>query len=312
MLPSLWPWAFLATNLVISFHCVCYNFAFLFISYYPVGLRADVLAISTHFFINPLLRASLAQFPLLYLFWAYWLIFLPCQPILPLYSLGFFNPFTTSLPLFTPMGLLLNSFSFLSLFTTLLPLITFLGLLAIKANPLSLPIHSLGFPDPFTSFLPLIIPLGLLLHSLGFLGPYFFTSFYFRGSVGHQSCCFSPLGLFSYFFTVLPPISFLPSLLLGLFCCWALCQKWASTTWLIDIRKYDRFFILNVINIEIIKLMEIYSIFWDRLLWEHNLFVRFGGQARAWLERNVPSFYPLTTLSSLRVWACFVQESHIA
>ena len=32
-------------------------------------------------------------------------------------------------------------------------------------------------------------------------------------------------------------------------------------TWLIDIRKYDRIFFLNVINIEIIKLMEIYSIF---------------------------------------------------
>ena len=172
MLPSLWPWAFLATNLVISLHCVCYNFAFLFISYYPVGLRADVLAISTHFFINPLLRASLAQFPLLYLFWAYWLIFLPCQPILPLYSLGFFNPFTTSLPLFTPMGLLLNSLGFLGLFTMFLPLITFLGLLAIKASPLSLPIHFLGFPDSFTSFLPLIIPMGLLFHSLGFLSPF--------------------------------------------------------------------------------------------------------------------------------------------
>ena len=289
MLPSLWPWAFLATNLVISLHCVYYNFAFLFISYYPVGLRADVLAISTHFFINPLLRASLAQFPLLYLFWAYWLIFLPCQPILPLYSLGFFNPFTTSLPLFTPMGLLLNSFGFLGLFTTLLRLITFLGLLAIKANPLSLPIHSLGFSDPFTSFLSLIIPLGLLLHSLGFLGP-FTTSlplFYFRGSVGHQSCCFSLLGLFSYFFTVLPPISFLPSLLLGFFCCWALCQKWASTTWLIDIRKYDIFFILNVINIEIIKLMEIYSIFWDRFILMELLYNLLGLSKNPWLGDNL-------------------------
>ena len=35
-------------------------------------------------------------------------------------------------------------------------------------------------------------------------------------------------------------------------------------------------------------------------------------QAQACLERNVPSFYPLKALSSLRVWACFVQESHIA
>ena len=36
--------------------------------------------------------------------------------------------------------------------------------------------------------------------------------------------------------------------------------------WLIDIRKYDRIFFLNVINIEIIKLMEIHSIFWDRFI----------------------------------------------
>ena len=132
MLHSLWPWAFLATNPAILLYCVYYNFAFLFISYHPVDLQANVPAISTHFFIKPLLRASLAHFPRLYLFWAYWLIFLPCQPILPFYSLGFFSPFITSLTLFTPMGLLLNSLGFLGLFTMLLPLITFLGLLAIK------------------------------------------------------------------------------------------------------------------------------------------------------------------------------------
>ena len=32
-------------------------------------------------------------------------------------------------------------------------------------------------------------------------------------------------------------------------------------------------------------------------------------QARACLERNIPSFYPLTTLSSWRVWACSLCKS---
>ena len=132
MLSSLWPWTFLAINPAMSFHCVCYNFVFLFISYYLVGLRADVPTVSTHFFINPLLRAFLVHFPRLYLFWACWPTFLPCQPVLPLYSLGFLGQFTSSTPLFTPMGLLLNSFGFLGHFTTSLPLITLLGFLAIK------------------------------------------------------------------------------------------------------------------------------------------------------------------------------------
>ena len=121
----------LAINPTIPLHCVCYNFVFLFTSYYPMSLRVDVPAISTYFFINPLLRASLAHLPYLYLFWACWPTFLPCQPILPLYSLGFLGPFTSSLPLFTPMGLLLNSLDFLNPFTTSLPCITLLGLLAI-------------------------------------------------------------------------------------------------------------------------------------------------------------------------------------
>ena len=67
-----------------------------------------------------------------HLFWAYWPVFLPCQPVLPLHSSGFLSPFTASLPLFTPMGLLLNSSEFLDPFTTSLPLIPLLGLLAFK------------------------------------------------------------------------------------------------------------------------------------------------------------------------------------
>ena len=118
MLPSLWSWAFLATNRATSLCCVYYSFAFLFISYYLVGLLADVPTMSTHFFVNPLLRAFLAHFPCHYLFWAYWPTLLSRQPILPPYSLGFLNPFTTTLPLFTPMDLLLNSLGFIGPFYT--------------------------------------------------------------------------------------------------------------------------------------------------------------------------------------------------
>ena len=44
-------------------------------------------------------------------------------------------------------------------------------------------------------------------------------------------------------------------------------KKERKKMWLIDIRKYDRIFLKkNVINVEIIKLMEIYSDFWDTLI----------------------------------------------
>ena len=102
MLSSLWSWASLAINPTISLYCVCYSFVFLFTSYYPVGLWANVPAVSTYFFINPLLRASLAYFPCLYLFWACWPTFLPCQPVLPHHLLGFLGPFNCSLPLLLP------------------------------------------------------------------------------------------------------------------------------------------------------------------------------------------------------------------
>ena len=60
----------LATDPTISLHVAYYNFISIFISYYPVGLWADTPTVPTHFFINLLLRASLAHFPHLYLFWA--------------------------------------------------------------------------------------------------------------------------------------------------------------------------------------------------------------------------------------------------
>ena len=60
----------LAINPIILLHRVCHYFVFLFTSYYRVGLRADIPAVSTYFFINPLLRASFTHLPRLYLFWA--------------------------------------------------------------------------------------------------------------------------------------------------------------------------------------------------------------------------------------------------
>ena len=100
--------------------------------------------------------------------WACWMVFLLCQPIDPLilsfrlprsiyyiftsyhsyglvghhschvnplsltlYSLGFLDPCTSSLPLIVHMGLLPYSLGFVDLFTTSLPLLILMGLLAI-------------------------------------------------------------------------------------------------------------------------------------------------------------------------------------
>ena len=59
----------LATDPTISLHVAYYNFISLFISYYLMGLWADTPTVPANFFINLLLRASLAHFPYLYLFW---------------------------------------------------------------------------------------------------------------------------------------------------------------------------------------------------------------------------------------------------
>ena len=135
----------LAINLVVLLHCVCYSFVFPFTSYYPVGLRANVPAVSTHCFINHWLRASLVHLPHIYLLWAYWPSFLPCQPVLPLYPLGFLSPFTSSLPLFALMGLLLNSLGlpdpFYSIFTSYYSC-GIIGHYSCHVIPLSLLIYS--------------------------------------------------------------------------------------------------------------------------------------------------------------------------
>ena len=59
-------------------------------------------------------------------------------------------------------------------------------------------------------------------------------------------------------------------------------KKKRKKTWLIDIRKYIEFFFLNVINVEIIELMEIYSIFWDRFILIELLYSLLG------LSKNSP------------------------
>ena len=141
--------------------------------------------------------------------------------------LGLPQPICSFFTSFTHMGFLLNSLGFLGSITSSLPLITFR-----PYWPLSQPI---GFTNSFPGLPWSIYFLFTSYYFHGFTTSFiglprsiyfFFTSFYSCGLIGHQSCYFSPLGLFPYFFTV---FSILPSLLLGFFCYWAICQKWAST-----------------------------------------------------------------------------------
>ena len=136
---------------------------FFFTSFYSHGLVAELL--------GPPFQALLLYLYLLLLLWAYWPLFMSCQPILPLYSLGFLGPIY---------------FFFTSFYT-----------------------------------------FGLTTSFLGHHQPiyFFFTSCYFHGPTGYQSCHSSPLGLFPYFFTILPLIFFLSFLLLDFFYCQALCQN---------------------------------------------------------------------------------------
>ena len=138
---------------------------------------------------------------------------------LSLYSLGFLDPLTFSLPLFTPMGLLLNSLGFLSY---LLRLYLLLFLWAYWS--LFLPRQPIEFTTLFLGLSPSIYFFftSHYSHNLNtsFLGHpwaiyFFFTSCYFHGSTGYQSYHFSSLDLFLYFFTILPLVFFSSSY------CWA-------------------------------------------------------------------------------------------
>ena len=60
----------LAVDPAIPLHYACYSITFPFYFLLPISLRADAPTVPAHFFINILLKASLAHFPHLYLFWA--------------------------------------------------------------------------------------------------------------------------------------------------------------------------------------------------------------------------------------------------
>ena len=123
--PFLCPWAFGLLILPYDFIMLAIALPLFFISCYPMGLWTDTLAVSAHFFINLLLKASLTHFSHLYLIWA---LLANIPAVLAHFTTSFvrlprliYFSFTS----FTPMGFLLNSLGFLGPITTSLPLITF-------------------------------------------------------------------------------------------------------------------------------------------------------------------------------------------
>ena len=141
----------LAIEPAISLHRACYSFTSFFISCYPMGLQANAPAAPTHFFIHLLLKASLAYFSHLYLFWA----LLANIAAMPTHFTASFLEFPWPVYLFftsfTLMSFLLDSMSFLGLITISLSLITFWAYW-----PLSQPIE-------FTNLFPRASPAHLLL-----------------------------------------------------------------------------------------------------------------------------------------------------
>ena len=121
------------------------------------------------------------------------------------------------------MGFLLNHLGFLDPITTSLPLITFRTYWTL-CQPNEFTNSFPRLPNPFTSCLTLIILMGLLFHSLGFPSP-FTSSLPLIILVGLLSLLlpFQPVRL-AWLFSLLTFF-----ILLGFFCYWTLCQKWAST-----------------------------------------------------------------------------------
>ena len=176
----------LATDYTILLHRACYNFTSLFISCYPMGLWVDTPAVPAHFFINLLLKASLAHFPHLYLFWA----LLPNIPTMPTHfttsSLKLPRPIYSFFTSFTLMGFLLDSLGFLGPITTNLPVITFQAYWPLSQpneftnsfSRLPGPIHFLFTSYYFHGFTTSFIGLPQPIYS-------FFTSFYSCGPTSH-------------------------------------------------------------------------------------------------------------------------------
>ena len=145
----------LAIDPAISLRRPYYDFASPFISCYLVGLQADSLAVPTHFFVNLLLRASLAHFSRLYLFWA----LLANIPTVPTHFttsfLGLSQPVYFLLTSFTFMGFLLDYLDFPCPITISLPFITFWAYWTLS-RPIEFTNSFLELPHPtyffFTSF----------------------------------------------------------------------------------------------------------------------------------------------------------------
>ena len=161
-----------------------------------MGLRANVSTVPVHF-------------PHLYLFWALLANIFAVLVYFATSFLGLPRAIYFFFISFTPMGFLLVSLGFLGLIITSLHFVT-IWAYWLLSQPID---FTNSFPELpraiyflFTSY----YSHGLCTSYLGLLRPIslFFTSSYFHGPTGHQSCCFSPLGLFPYFFTVLSLISF--------------------------------------------------------------------------------------------------------
>ena len=196
MLSFLVSMGLLAIDLAISLHRAYYDFASPFISCYPMGLQADSLAVPTHFFINLLLRASLAHFSRLYLFWAL-LANIPAVPAHFTTFLGLPQSIYFFFTFFTPMRFLLNSFGFLDLIITFLPLITFRAYWRLS-QPNEFVNSFPGLPQPIYFLFTSYYSLRFTTSFLGLPRPIylFLTSFYFCGHASHQSFHFILLGLF--------------------------------------------------------------------------------------------------------------------
>jgi len=126
--------------------------------------------------------------------------------------------------LFYSHGFLLNPLGFLDLITISLPLITLQAYWPL-CQPYEFTNSFLGLPRPIYFFFTSYYSHGFTTLFLELPRPifFFFATYYFCGPTNHYSC-HSGLLVFTLLFSL--PIF---SILLGFFCHWAFCQKWALT-----------------------------------------------------------------------------------
>ena len=136
-----------------------------------MGLWVDALAVPAYFFINLLLRVSLAHFPYLYLFWAL-LANIPAVPTHLIISfLGLPGPIYFFCTFFTPMGFLLDPLGFLGPITTSLPLIYFQAYWPLS-QPNKFTNSFPGLPRPIYFLFTSYYSHGLTTSFLGLLGSF--------------------------------------------------------------------------------------------------------------------------------------------